>query len=445
MDDVELQLQKGEGMIQNRVLKNASWLIACRIAQSAISLIIGMLTARYLGPSNYGLISYAASLVAFVVPVMQLGLSNILVHETVEHPEQEGKVYGTAIALSLVSSLACIMGLFTFVAVVNRGQTETIVVCVLYSILLIFQAIELIQYWFQAKLLSKYIAIVSLCAYVLVATYKVFLLATQKNIYWFTVSNAIDYMVIAFALLAVYKKLGGQKLDFSWAVAKRMLNSSRYYIVSSMMVTIFAQTDKIMLTLMIGETATGYYSAAVTCAGVTSFVFVAIIDSMRTQIFESRIVGKKEFELDMSRLYCIVTYLSIAQSLFMTLFARPMILLLYGEEYTSAIPALRIVVWYSTFSYFGSVRNIWILAEQKQKYLWIINLSGALANVILNAILIPVWGLMGAAFASLVTQIFTNVIIGFILKPIRPNNRLMLKGLSVMLILNLIFKKKNDY
>ena len=60
------------------------------------------------------------------------------------------------------------------------------------------------------------------------------------------------------------------------------------------------------------------------------------------------------------------------------------------------------------FSYLGSVRNVWMLAENKQKYLWIINLSGALGNVILNLILIPIMGVNGAAVASLCTQIFAK-------------------------------------
>ena len=79
-------------MLKSKVLRNASWIIICKIAQAILSFLVGVLTTRYLGPSNYGLINYAASLVAFVVPVMQLGLSNILVQELLEKPEEEGAV-----------------------------------------------------------------------------------------------------------------------------------------------------------------------------------------------------------------------------------------------------------------------------------------------------------------------------------------------------------------
>ena len=210
------------------------------------------------------------------------------------------------------------------------------------------------------------------------------------------------------------------------------------------MITVFAQTDKIMLKLMIGETATGYYSAAVVCATLTGFVFEAIIDSFRPMIFENMKTGIEGFNKSMTRLYSIVIYLSLLQSAFITLFSKPIILIIYGKNYMYAVPALRIIVWYSTFCYLGSVRNIWILAQNKQKYLSVINLSGAICNVVLNYILIPVWGICGAAFASLVTQIFTNVIIGYVIKPIRENNRLMMNGfksLEVKLMFEYFLKK----
>ena len=210
-----------------------------------------------------------------------------------------------------------------------------------------------------------------------------------------------------------------------------MLHRSKYYIVSTMMVTVFSQTDRIMLKLMLNESETGYYSAAINCINVTAFVFAAIIDSMRPTILEAKIEkNNTRFENQMVMLYSVITYLSLLQSLVMTIFAGVFVCLLYGSEFMAAAGALRIAVWYVTFSNYGMVRNIWILAENKQKYLWRINLSGALINVVLNFALIPYFGAAGAAAASLVTQFFTNVIIGYIIKDIRFNNRLMIKGLD---------------
>lgn len=417
-------------MNKNRVIKNASWIIGIQLVKSLLGMVISMLTARFLGPSNFGLINYAASIVAFVTPIMYLGLTGVLVQEIVNNPEKEGEILGTSIFMSLISSVLCISGVISFSAIANRGERDTIIVCALYSILLVFQSLEMIIYWFQAKLLSKYSSMVSLAAYIIISGYKIYLLATHKSIYWFAVSNALDYMIIAVGAYVVYKKLGGAKLKFDVNLAKRLFSKSRYYIVSNMMIAIFAQTDRIMLKLMINDSATGYYSAAVTCAGMTGFVFTAIIDSFRPMIFDDKKTNEKQYEKDMCRLYGIIIYLSLFQSAGITAFSAIIIKILYGSAYYASINVLKLVVWYTTFSYLGSVRNIWILAEDKQKYLWIINLSGALANVILNYILIPIMGVMGAALASLVTQIFTNVIIGFIMKPIRYSNTLMLRSLN---------------
>jgi len=181
---------------------------------------------------------------------------------------------------------------------------------------------------------------------------------------------------------------------------------------------------------MVSKAENGYYSAAITSAGVAQFVFTAIIDSFRPMVLSSKKKDEIEYENNISRLYGIIVYLSIAQSLAFTIFAPIIIKLLYGSEYILAIPVLQILTWYRAFSFMGTIRNIWLLAEEKQKYLPFINLVGVVMNIAINALLIPVWGACGAAVASLITQIVMNFALGFIIKPLRENNKLMLNGLN---------------
>lgn len=418
----------------DKVIKNASWIIACKIVQSIIAFIINTISARYLGPSDYGLINYAISVVAFAVPVAQLGLRNVLVEEIVSHPEREGKALGTTIGLSIVSGLFCLAGCLTFVLLTDSNEQDTITVCSLYGISLIFQMTEMIQYWYQAKLLSKYTSVASLLAYTVVAGYKVFLLVTQKSVYWFAVSYAFDYALISIILFILYKKLGTQKLSFSFELGKQLFARSRYYIVSNMMITIFSQTDRVMIKMMLGNAETGFYSTACTCAGLSAFIFVAVIDSMRPMIFESKKISQAKFERSVSVLYSIVIYMALCQSVILTVFAKPIISLLYGSAYSAAIPLLQIVTWYSAFSYMGSVRNIWMLAEEKQKCLWIVNLSGAVLNVVGNALLIPTCGAAGAAIASVITQFFTNFVLCLLMKQIKPTAKLIFTALNPWII-----------
>lgn len=430
------------GVQNGKVFRNASWIIACRIVQALLSFVIGMVSARYLGPSDYGLINYASSVIAFVVPLAQLGLRNVLVEEIVSHPEREGATVGTALVMSSLSGMLCMIGSLAFVSIVNVGETDTLIVCALYSVSLLFQMLEMVQYWYQAKLLSKYTSITSLVAYVLVSLYRVFLLVTQKSIYWFAVSSALDHMIIAAVLMVIYRRTGTQRLSVSASLGKALLARSRYYIVSGLMVTIFTQTDKIMIKTMLGDSVNGYYSAAVTCAATTEFIFSALVDSMRPVIFESKRTGNGFFEKNMSRLYSLVLYMGLAQSAVLTLLADPVIRILYGADYLPAIPLLRIITWYTAFSFMGSVRNIWMLAEEKQRYLWIINLSGAVLNVAGNLALIPVMGASGAALSSVATQFFANFVLCLIVKPIRPTVRLIWKAMNPGIILEMIPRRK---
>lgn len=416
-------------MMHNKNIANAGWIIGGKVVQSLLGIVISMLTARYLGPSNFGLINYAAAIVAFIAPVATLGLSHVIVQEIVYSPETEGEILGSSIAMSFVSGVVCIFGVVFFSVITNPDDPEAVFVCGLYSLLLLSKSLELIQYWFQAKLISKYTAIVSVIAYVIISLYKAILLITKQGVYWFAVSNAIDHLVIGITLLAVYNRKCSQKLQFSFACARRLFAKSKYFIVSSMMVTIFAQTDKIMLRFMIDDAATGIYSAASSCVGMTSFVFAAIIDSMRPTIVAHKKKTSPFYEINICRLYSTIIYMALLQSLAMTLLASPIISILYGSAFSASASALRIVVWHTTFSYIGAVRNVWILAEGKQQYLWIINLCGALTNIVLNVFMIRIWGVDGAALASVITQMFTNFIVGLFIKPIRYNNWLILKSL----------------
>jgi len=429
-------------MATNKIANNAKWIILCKIAQSLLQLVIGMFSARYLGPSNYGLLGYAGSVAAFALPLMQLGLQSTLIQEFIDTPDQEGRIMGTALIMDIVSGLVCIFMVAAFVSIANAGETETLIVCVLYSISLLFRALELLQCWFQYKLASKYPSIVMLCAYVVVSAYKIFLLASAKNIYWFALVNSLEFGITGIALAVIYRRLGSQKLSFSFEMASRLFARSKFYILAAMMVTIFQNTDHIMLKMLSGDIENGYYTAAVTCATFCQFLYLAITDSMRPIILANKKNASPEiYENSVSKLYCITTYMALFQGIGFTLFAKLIVRILYGQEFIASAPILRIIVWQIGFTFMGSVRNMWILAEGKQKLVWKLNLAGALINVLGNSLLIPRIGAYGAAVSSLATQIFTNFVLGFIIEPLRENNRLLIRGLNPLLLLESLRKK----
>ena len=424
--------------MNNKVLKNTFWIVGCKIIKAVLTLLITIFTARYFGPSNYGLINYAASLVTFVSPFVKLGFDCTIVYELINNKDEEGKILGTSICSSLISSFLCILGIASFVYVSSPNDKVTFIVCTLYSLVLIFQSLELIQYWFQSKLLSKYSSIAMVISYLVMSMFQFLLLYYKKNVCWFALANSIDVLIISLILYYFYFKMSKNKLQFSMKTFFKMFKKSKHYIISAIMVTIFAQTDIIMLKFFLGNDKVGIYSAAIACTNIFSFVFSAIVDSYRPIIFESKKKNELDYNNNMVKLYSIVIYLSFLISL-ATSFLSPLIIkIMYGVKYIESIPVLRFVVFYTTFSYLGSVRNIWIMAEKKEKYLWRINLIGAVTNVILNAILIPKCGVIGAAIASFITQFFTNFVLGMFMKNIRANNKLIIKSLNVMILVESI-------
>ena len=432
--------------VRNLVFHNAKWIIGCKVVQSVMQLVIGMICARYLGPDNYGLIRYAASIVAFGVPLMRLGLDATLVHELVENPEKEQSIMGTALMLNVASGLVCMGLVYGFVSAVHPGEQITILVCVIYSGSLLFSALEMVRYWFQYKLMSKYASLVMLGAYAVVSAYKIFLLASGKSVYWFAFAHSVEYGTVAAGLTAIYLSTGRRfELDFS--MVGKMLRKSRHYILASMMVVVIQNTDHIMLTGMLGQWENGIYSAAITCTTAAQFVYYAVIDSFRPVLFARKGENRAAYERGISRLYCITVYLALGQGIVFTVFAKPLVLLLYGRDYVDAAGLMGILSAYFLFSTIGVVRNIWILAEGRNRWLWVINLSGAVMNVALNRVMIPAWGAWGAAAASMLTQFFANVVMGYLIRPMRGNNRLLLQGISpgfVMQEWKLLRKRQND-
>lgn len=419
----------------NKIIKNASWLMAGKIINMILSFVIGLFSARYLGPDNYGLINYASAYAVFFSSFCTLGINSVIVKNFIDHPEEEGETIGTTLVLRLISSAFSIVVIVGIVKIIDKGEPLTLIVVMLYCLCLIFQIFDTFNYWFQSKLLSKFYAIATLIAYLLVSVYKVLLLLYGMSVQWFAISNAIDYFIIAIILVLFYKKCNGPRISFSLRKSKELLSVSCSYILSGLMVAIYGVTDKLMLKQMLDETSVGYYSLAVQISTIWAFILSAIIDSMKSPIMTYHNTDKKQYELMNKRLYAIIFYISIFISAIIAISAPLFIRIFYGEDYLPSATSLRIVVWYVAFSYLGVARDIWIVCERKQKYLKYLYIGSALFNVILNALLIPYIGTAGAALASLITQISTIFLFPLFIKELRYNVKMMIDAIILKNIL----------
>lgn len=420
----------------NRIVKNAGWLITGRIIQMLLSFVIGLLIARYLGPSNYGLINYATAYITFFSTFCTLGINSVIVKNLIDHPEQEGETIGTTIFLRLISSLLSIFTIIGIVCIFDRDEPTTILVVALYSISLMFQIFDTLNYWFQSKLLSKYYAIATLVAYCISSAYKTILLILGMSVHWFAVSNSVDFAVVAVILFIFYKKCNGPKFTISFSKAKELLSVSYSYILSGLIVSVYSATDKIMIKQMSEESIVGYYALAVSISTIWTFVLSAVIDSMKPSIMEYHNTDKEKYYLMNKRLYAIIFYISLGVSIIICLIAPQFIKIVYGDSYLPSVTPLRIVVWYVAFSYLGVARDIWVVCENNQKLLKYMYIGSAVLNIILNMLLIPLLGASGAAIASLVTQISTIFGFPMLFKSYRPNVKMIFEAIILKGVLH---------
>lgn len=416
-------------ILKNRTARNAGWIIGGRLINKLLVFFVGVLTARYLGPGNYGLIDYASAYTTFFASLCNLGINSVIIKDFVDNPEEQGKAIGTTLVLRAVSSALSAVMIFCIVRIIEGNEPVTLAVVALSSLGLIFQVFDSFKQWFQYRLQSKYAAIATVIAYLAVSVYKILLLMWGKSVIWFALATSVDYIALAVCLIIAYRRNQGPRLSFSWKKAKQLLSSSHSYILSGLMISIYAATDKLMLKPMLGEEAVGYYGLAVTLSTAWGFVLEAIIDSVYPSVIQAHGRDKALFDRKNRQLYALVIYGALSVSLVICLLADPIIRILYGEAYAPSVLPLRIVVWYTAFSYLGGARNAWVVSENKQKYLKYLYCGAALINVVLNWLLIPVLGTAGAAVASLVTQISTTVLIPALIPALRPNAKLMVEAL----------------
>ncbi len=434
-------------MIKNRFIKNTAWIIFGQVFRMLVSLVIGIITARYLGPSNNGVIHYVSSYIAFFTAIIGLGLNGVVVHEFVTNREEEGKILGTAIWLRFIVGVISLFAFMGMIILIEGNDQTIILVALLQAIQMPFNCFDTINYWYQSHMKSKYSVISQNIAYVVIVIYRIIMLVTEKDVVWFAFGVSLDVIVLSVSYLIFYSRHKTKKLGYSKAIAKRLLTGCLPFILANIMVVIYAQMDRIMIKHLMGSTEkVGLYSAAITICGFISLIPIAILDSGRPLISEAKLESEEKYKLRFKQLAAGIIWTCVLYSAFITLFSKIIIYLLYGEDYLGANVCLKIAVWYTSFSYLGSARSFWLICEDKKKYVFVFSLIGAICNVIMNFAFIPIWGINGAAIATLITQILANFVVPLMFKQTREYGKLVieafiLKDIQLKDMISLVLKR----
>lgn len=394
----------------NRFIGNTNWLIFQNIYSMGLSLVVGALSARYLGPSNYGLIGYGTSLVNLFTAISQLGLDSILMNEIISHPEKKGEIIGTSLCMRIASSIVSFLCVLVLVAVIEPGNYILWIITALQAFAIVCKVYELLNEWFLSELKSKYYVIANICGQTAVAAWKILLLMLGASVLWFGASTTVQALVCGMIIAVIFWKSKNFNLSFSMLTAKKLFDKSKHYVLAGLAIALYTQMDKVMLGKMMGEREVGFYTAAMTIAMLWEFIPTAIINSSRTVILEAKIRDEEEYQKKLKLLLFAISVMGIAVGIVVQIFGKLAVLILYGREYLPAVTALKLLIWSTTFAMIGVARNIWSVAEDKNRYSKNYTICGGIFNLGFNAATIPVWGMTGAVLGTLLAQIVVSLI-----------------------------------
>lgn len=406
---------------QHKFIKNTGWLIFDKILHMTMSLVVTGAVARYLGDHDYGIINYGLSFVNIFTIITKLGIDSIIVNELVKDREKEGEIIGTTIGLRLISSLLSLVVTYIFVWILNPSNGIVIAVTIIESIALLGLAFDTIDYYFQSKLMSKYSALSRTLSYPLVCLYRLVMVFMKADVKWFGWATVFDAAFIGVFLVVFYYKNKGPKLKFSWGMGKYLMSHGKHFILANLLVTVYTQMDRLMLGSMAGQDQVGIYSAAMTIANLWIFIPNALIDSARPLILSLKAENHEAaYQKRWRQLYAGIIWISILAGVFVMIFGRLVVRIIYGMGYMSAVSVLMILIWSRLFSLLGLLRTTWMLCEDCEQYVKYFVGLGAILNVVLNSLLIPQLGADGAAIATLITEIGSSLLISMWYKKTRP-------------------------
>lgn len=370
-----------------------------------VGLFVGIWVARYLGPENFGLFSYAQSFVGLFAVIATLGLDSIVIRELVKDESKRDILLGTAFRLKLIGALLVLIFLAVAIKSSHQDALTTLLVFVIASAT-VFQSFKVIDFYFQSKVLSKYIVYVNIVSLFISSLVKVALILNEAPLIHFAYTILFDSFVLACGFLYVYRynKFFTNRWQFDAKIALSLLKDSWPLILSGIVISIYMKIDQIMIKEMLNAEAVGQYAAAVRLSEAWYFIPAVIAGSLFPAIVNAKKISEELYYARLQKLYDLMVWLAIAIALPMTFFSDWLVEILYGATYNQAGNVLMIHIWAGVFVFLGVASGKWFVNENLQMLSFKRTFYGMIVNIILNVLLIPKYGISGAAVATLISQ-----------------------------------------
>jgi O-antigen/teichoic acid export membrane protein len=274
-----------------KIVDNIGWLFLDRVLRIAMGLFVGIWVARYLGPEQFGLLNYATAFVAMFGSIATLGLNGIVVRDLVKDPQASPVTLGTAFILQLFGGIVAFATIVTTVIWLRPEDAMTRTVVAIIACTLIFKSSDVIKYWYESQVASRYSVIVENSVFLLIAAVKVAMIFAQAPLIAFVWAVLAETALVCLGLFTMYviRERGLSDWTLRLDRAKSLLQDSWPLILSGIAVMIYMRVDQLMLKEMAGAEAVGIYSAALRISEawytvptlVTASLFPSIIESKR--------------------------------------------------------------------------------------------------------------------------------------------------------------------
>ena len=430
---------------------NTSWLFGEKILRIVVGLFVVIWVARYLGPEQFGLFSYAQSFAGIFTAIATLGLDGIVIRELVKDESRRDELIGTAFWLKILGALGVLIVLAIAVNFTSNDSYTNSLVFVIASAT-IFQSFNVVDMYFQSKVLSKYIVYANVISLFISSIVKITLILNEAPLIAFAWVILFDSFILASGFIYFYLKnrrhneqpnrysVFDTESSFAWkfnkSTAFSLLKDSWPLILSGIVISIYMKIDQVMIKEMMNAEAVGQYAAAVRLSEAWYFIPMVIASSLFPAIINAKKQSEELYYARLQKLYSLMVWLAIAIALPMTFLSDWVVHFLYGEQYNQAGSVLMIHIWAGVFVFLGVASGKWLLSENLQIFSTVNTSIGAIVNIWLNYILIPKIGVSGAAWATLISYFVAAYLCLLFFKKTRINFANLSKSLFFIRIFN---------
>ncbi len=398
------------------IASNIHWLFFEKGLRILMGLVVGAWVARYLGPAEFGALSYVVALVAFFQAFAQLGLDSIVVRDISQRPDSAAAFLGAALRLRLAAGvLGWFLALGAMVLLRPADQTARVLTAII-ACGLVFQAADTVDLWFQSQLQSRRTVLAKTLGFVAASLLRIVCIYLGAGLTEFALLLLLESASAALAMMVMYRRHPSpHRWTWDANLGRKLLTESAPLLLASMAVLIYMRIDQIMLREMVGEIDVGIYSAALPLSTVWYVVPMVVCSSYAPGLAKLRAHSETEYLRALGRLFRGMWIFSLVASLATAACAPWLIGVLYGPAYADAAPVLAVHVLALVPVSLGVAQSLWIVHEKRPALALYRTLAGCAVNLLLNLALIPWLGPLGAAISTVCCQsvaaVLSNVVL----------------------------------